>query len=256
MSSLMGIYGNVGCGKGVLATRQAVKAISVNSEIDILTNFKMNLQQARPLDITDLIDMLESPVTPDTKEKLIIGDELYTLIESRLSGSALNRFMSLLPFQRRKRKVKIVAIAQLKSSLDLRYRYLEDLTVFGHDRPHKIAGKINTADFEYTLIKNFYSVDFTLKYGTAQKLFPLYDTAEVILPADILDLKAQVISQYPEKLDMQINRIIEKFELRKFDLTKITHNIVKDNLIKIRESLLYEPYVYVRLISQIERGND
>jgi hypothetical protein len=237
---LMGIYGDLGSGKTILSVNYAVKVYNANPENDLRANFKIDLPNFKYLEVENLLD-IEKRENPNTITQ-VIGDELYTWLESRVSPSKLNRFVSYILFQSRKRNIDIYGTAQLKSTIDLRFKDLEHITVYAFPRNPK-----SKDDFNYGYIINSRIVYYKLPYDKCKKLFDLYDSDEIVEPPDIEQLREEIVLSNPKKIKEKLNLVIKKIDKSGISLTKITHDSVKDLLIEIEESMVLEPYLYSRL---------
>ena len=242
---LMGIYGDVGSGKTILGVEVAYR----NPKIPVYSNIKLELPNYQPLEITDIFKLQASE-----SGLLMFLDEAYTWIESRTSSSDVNRYISYIGFQSRKRDIDIICTAQLRSSLDLRFKDMENLSVFCFDRPNP---KTSKEDFKYRIVKNMQFRDLTFPYKKAKKLFPFYNTYQVVMPFAFQELEAKIQTKAnPVSLKDTIVEIVKliqqnkNFHLSEFTNMKesnITHNYVKNWLIEIEKPLSFEPFVYTRL---------
>lgn len=227
---LMAIIGGMGEGKNVLMVYLATK-----SKREVYSNFKIHIPNYKPLKITDLLDL---------KNNIdVFIDEGYTWLESRTSGSVLNRYLSYIVLQARKRLIDIIISAQMFSSLDVRFREQCDVVV----KCQKIKkGKV-IKGFKYSFLfveKNKVRTYF-LKYKDAKKLFDIYDTYEIIEShvKDALILKLKETESPEEFWDeiVNISKAIKK------DVKKLTHPRVLNALAKNGFQSTYESQVYAYL---------
>jgi hypothetical protein len=259
---LMDINGDVGTGKTTLAVklvsdwyrRLEKKELLPSGKNNILTraNFDLNFPYFDFLEPQDLLDL-----EPSKTGTTVVIDEAYTWLESRISMSKLNRFMSYITFQSRKRDLDIIATEQLRSTIDLRFKDMSNFTVFGFDRPNP---KTSTEPFEYRIIKNSIMRyrDFVFPYKKAKELFGLFKTEQVIMPPDIEDLKADMIASNPQSLNKSIDLIVKEVkeklpEVFNRQVKEVTHDFVNDLLLRLEKPLAFESFVYVRLRSQIQQ---
>jgi hypothetical protein len=248
---LMGIYGNVGSGKTALIVYIASKSPNV----PIKSNFKINLPQYQPLEVSELLTL-----EPQKEGLFVIMDEAYVWMESRLSPSKLNRYVSYVGFQSRKRNLDIICTAQIRGTLDTRFRTLEHITVYAHDRPHK-----KTDDFRYTFFTNsglkhkIFKIDYdvmknVLFHSEEEKL---YDSMEVVLPPDIEDLQTEMEIANPVRLNEKVDSAINKLPVEPFlsinNFKDITHDFTKELCLRYAINFILEPYIYVRLRATIQR---
>src|SRR4030043_860537 len=112
--TLINLVGKVGSGKTLFMT-----ADSVNSGRPIYANYEIRHKKYRALTPELLMD-------PDLHGAVICLDEAYAWLESRTSGKDINRYMSYILFQGRKKDIDFYMSEQLLSSVDLRYRDMID----------------------------------------------------------------------------------------------------------------------------------
>jgi RecG-like helicase len=243
---LMDINGDVGSGKTLLASKIAIE----NPNVPVRANYEIKIPNFKPLAVEDLLS-LEATDTGT----LVLIDEAYTWLESRVSMSKINRYMSYIVFQSRKRDLDIITTEQLRSSIDLRFKDMSNFTVFCFDRPKP---KTSVADFKYRIIKGNKFKNLVYPFKKAKKLFELYDTKQVIMPPDIEELKADMIASNPTSLNKMVNDIVKdikkcKPEIFKKEVKEVTHDFVNDLLLQLGKPLQYESFVYIRLRSQIQQ---
>jgi hypothetical protein len=158
------IFGDVGTGKTLLAAIMAI-----HDSRKVLANFEIKI---------DRWSMLEPQMLNDIHEPtLVIIDEAYSWLESRMSGNAINRYLSYCLFQSRKRQVDFVLTAQLLSTLDLRFKNMADVY---------IVAERNRKGFVYTVVypgRRGRKV-LTMSLETASKYWDKYDTMQLINPID------------------------------------------------------------------------
>lgn len=162
---LINIYGGLGSGKTLLGVFILKKAYdggkNVFSNITVSFAQKINLEKFLDYNFPD--------------NSVILLDEVYTILESRLSTSNLNIYVSHIFFQSRKKGLDIITTSQLKRSIDVRVRALADIDV--------LAVRKNK-DFSYTV---FYNDElslpkrFVIPYKIAQRYFQYYNTKEIVM---------------------------------------------------------------------------
>jgi hypothetical protein len=242
----MVLYGDVGSGKTILGVQIVFRC----PKIPVYSNIPMNLPNYHPLEITDIFKL-----EPSETGLLMFIDEAYSWIESRTSSSEVNRYISYIGFQSRKRDLDIICTAQLRSSLDLRFRDMETISVFCFDRPKP---KTSKEDFRYRFVKGFKYHDLTFPYQKAKKIFPLYNTNKVVMPFGFEELEAKIKTKDSISLKQTINEIVEmikhdkSFHLSEFKAmseNKITHSYCKNLLVGIEKPLTFEPFIYEQLRS-------
>lgn len=173
--TLTGIFGNIGSGKTLLATMLAMYYADFPN-VRVYTNFKVehpNIELINPVKFVDLALHNEKHV-----KYLVFLDEVYGWLDSRCSASHVNRLLDIIGLQSRKRNMDIFYIAQLGSSVDLRYRDITDY-IF-------LCEKIPYHGFYYTLRwrtwRKVYEKKFFLPLHMAQQFWRYYDTTEIVKP--------------------------------------------------------------------------
>ncbi len=223
------VLGDLGSGKSLFLSLLGKTA---ERKMPIYSNFALRMKGVKKIDVGDL-EMI--------RNGLLLIDEAYLWLESRASSSMLNKYISHLIFQSRKRGFDCFISSQLHGAVDLRFRFLEDLTIYA------CGLNENEDGFEYIMRGWGKTGSYTLPYKTAEKLFPLFDTME-----------------YPEtaptefettKYNKEINKIIKKIRRDYNKPEKLTLKMVKDICIEkaITDHLLIDG-VYARLKREALRG--
>ena len=133
----------------------------------IVSNYKIDIPNYEEFNISKFINKKYSNC-------IILLDEGYVYLDSRLSMSQKNLLISYVLFQSRKKNVEIFMSMQLRSTIDIRFRSLTDF--------HVIA-ELKTDGFKYTLFNPNCLNEWTTSYLTFEKALPfmqIYDTNEVI----------------------------------------------------------------------------
>lgn len=221
---LISIIGSIGSGKTLLCVILASK-----SSKRVFSNFQIDIKNYNELEVIDLLN-LENDI-------IVIIDEAYTWLESRTSLSTLNRYLSYIIFQSRKRNLDVFTTSQMFSSVDIRFREQSNIII-----------ECNRIDdnFHYTFKdvgKRIIST-FVLPLKNAKKYFKLYDTNEIVEPNRKNELEFNILEQYPNKLLERV-KIISK-EIKE-NLKRITHDSIKASLLLNGYNTKYEKYVYLYL---------
>jgi len=227
---LVAIIGSIGSGKTLLMVLFAFL-----SSREIYSNFKISLSRYKALEVMDLLEL------KDNIDVLI--DEGYTWLESRTSGSILNRYLSYIVLQSRKRTIDIIISAQMFSSLDVRFREQCDLII----KCEKIVKKKKIAGFKYSFlfVESNLERTFFLDIKEARKYFDMYDTYEIVEPHKIEQMRLKLLEDdNPKELWERLESITEKI---KDDVKEITHPRVLNALLKNGFKASFEPQVYVLL---------
>ena len=158
------ILGNLGSGKTLIMT-----ILSLFGYKQIWSNYKINSKKHHYLDIPDLFDL------PDNINLLI--DEAYAWLESRVSSSTLNEYLSSILYHSRKALTDIYLTTPELSTIDKRFRKLADFFIFCEHRSN-----LDTDDFHFLFYdknNNSYG-SITLLYSEAKEYFKLYNTFEKV----------------------------------------------------------------------------
>ena len=183
---------------------------------DIYCNFSLEYDNATKVSVEDLETI---------NEGLLLIDEGYIWLDSRLSQSNLNKYLSTFIFQSRKRGFDIFMSAQLESSLDLRFRHLQDLKVFCSGLKEVRVNTEKKEAFEYLLggwgnVKKFY---LPLEYAK-RNLFDKFDTTE--FP------ETEVTKFEPKKWNKIIDKWTDFVEENYGNNDDITRGMIEDILIE------------------------
>jgi hypothetical protein len=233
---LIDISGPLGTGKTLFMTWLASKV----KDRPIYANYHLKMPNYRELKMADLLGF-------KNEQAIICIDEAYVLLESRNSMDIMNQYVSYILFQSRKRGLDFIVTAQLNSTLDLRYKELTD--VFISAAKSKIG-------FQYAIKYAGRAKLFTLPFKQAEKIYPLYDTTELVIPQRMHEMVDEIENIDPEVLDRKVTVAVKKIELLDAleGLKRVTHDDVKNWLLEIREpSCSIEPYVYARLNANIRQ---
>lgn len=158
------ILGDPGSGKSTLAAYVARK-----EEKDVMANFLLRIPNFVPLTASNALK-IERPTH-------IIIDEAYSLVESRTSSKAENRFWSYVLMQSRKRSIDLTLIAQLASMVDVRFRELTQIVIVAQ----RVEGGFHYRAQRRSVTAGAGVVEFDISLEkAAEEIFPYYDTDEII----------------------------------------------------------------------------
>lgn len=253
---LTGIRGKGGSGKNTYWAYHIYKNKILRDKINKITNFDFIAPKVEKFDTVKLLDMEE---VLDDDELYICGiDEAYVEFDCRNSMDLLNKLNSVLMFQARKNNMSMVGISQL-NVLDLRWRELEEKTIFCFDRPILDKNlKPYKGDFHYALLSPYRKpVKFTMHYFTASKVFKFFKTKQKILPHDIDELKMRLNLRNTKKRKEVVMKLVDEIlnAYPKLDKKTLTHDWLKNTFLDldIPECANYlESYVYVRLRAKLD----
>lgn len=214
--------------KMILDTKQQVLANYAIYEDDEKTKKHPNVKD---LEIGELLHL-------PYEKCYVVLDEAYAYLESRVSMSKLNLYMSYILFQSRKRGITFILTAQLANSLDNRFLNLADIII--------VANQVKDG-FMYVITNGRVFRKILMNWKQAEKIWNKYDTSQVILPPQIQDLETQVQILDKKKLKQKIDELEEKFKQEYPDIKKISHALVDGFLVDLEESDVYSSYLYARL---------
>lgn len=230
------IIGNRGSGKTSLL---ALLATRMNDK-PIYSNFWLDLPNFKPLRIYDLLNL-------PTNIYMFL-DEGYTWLESRTSMSELNRYISYLLFQSRKRSMDIYLTAQLFSTVDKRFREQADYIVECYTRYD-----LKNDDFYYKVNESatYRTASFMIPYELMQYYFDVFDTDQIIEPhrKDIMEFhlvkdNAGLLFEQTEK----IAPIILKYLIKEYGKeSRITKDKVEEALLRNEIHTGYKKYIWLFL---------
>lgn len=222
---LVCILGAQGSGKTILMVYLASQ-----SKREVYSNFKIHIPNYKKLEIMDLLEL------KDDIDVLI--DEGYTWLESRTSSSHLNRYLSYIVLQARKRTIDIIISAQLFSTLDVRFRQQADVII--KCKKIKKGFRYSFLFVESNLIRTF-----VLKFKNAEKLYGMYDTYEIVEPYIKAELEASLRMKTPKDKWTEIKEIAL---VVKKDISKLTHPRVLNALMKngFKANLEEQVYAYLQ----------
>ena len=247
---LTGIRGKGGSGKNTYFAYHVFKNDKLKNDIKKYVNFDFEAPKVKKFNTIELLELEE------TEELTICAlDEAYVEMDCRNSMDLLNKLNSYLLFQARKNNMSMVAISQL-NVLDLRWRELEEKTIYCFDRPILDKNlKSFKGDFHYALCEPFKKpVRFTLKYHTAKKVFRFFKTKQKIMPHDIEELKMRLNMRNPKTKKEVVNKIVNEILGNYTDLDKktLSHIWLKNALLDLEIlEMSLEPYVYIRLMAKL-----
>lgn len=224
------IFGDVGTGKTLLSV-----IIALFDQRPILANFEIKDERWHNLEPQMLYDVHEPT--------LVIIDEAYSWLESRMSGNAVNRYLSYVLFQSRKRGIDFILTAQLLSSIDLRFKTMADIY---------ILAELTRGGFVYTVMfpGKHGRKTLTLSVETASKYWDKYDTMQLVNPID----DELLFKVTPNKADAlpEIDRAIQDM-LEEAEACKWTKGTVSDYCLENLLPHSYADIIYNRLKRKIQK---
>jgi len=231
---LISLIGNVGSGKTLFLVLLSY-IYSFFDKRKIHANFYIKLENCIALNLPNFIEN-------ERDNMIVFLDEAYTYLESRISMSHLNKAMSYVIFQSRKRNLDIYLTAQMFSTIDVRFREQTDILI----KCKRIIND-NFNGFKYKIINlNSESIKTMLfPMSEAKTYFHLYNTYEIIPPyqKDKMVLEILKNTDY-ERYKYKIHQIAESIKPK---LKKITHPSVKTLLFENGYNASIEQDVYIYL---------
>lgn len=232
------LVGDIGSGKSLIMTYFAKKY-----NIPTYADYRIDLPNCHILELDELIKM-------QYEEVLILLDESDEFMNNRRSMSDLTLFLDYVWKQSRKRKYEVVCSAQLMDVVDWRYIAKCPVTITALGQSKK--------GFEYLFtVKSIFgdrNHKFTMPMKTAESLFPIYDTYEVINPPDIDNLVFEI--QDPKKRLETIERVADLVQNNAIKLgidteKRLTEKKLKYILLNLGES---EELAYYVISALDKRG--
>lgn len=212
---LIAVHGNLGSGKTLL---MVIFGYLTNKHV--YANFNISYPNKDVKEFT-----LQTIKSKSVSNALVLLDEIYTLVESRTPHSDLNRIMTYILFQSRKKDLDIMVTAQLLRTVDVRFREMIDYTI-ECERVEKY--------FKYTIMNNKDGVfTFYLSFERAQEFFKMYNTNEIVTSKKIDNVVDNLMN------DEEKNELIElvKNELKKIECKKLNTEIINYILIKLKKDV-------------------
>lgn len=220
------ITGYMGSGKTLLSTD-----IALTSKVPVICNYKIESENVHPLELGQLLHL------PYEKCKVIL-DEAYAYLESRVSMSKMNRYMSYILFQSRKRGIDIIITAQLSGTIDNRFLDLADIF---------IVCKQTKKGFLYLISDGRNRILKSIPFNKASLIWDKYDTAEVIMPPHMADLETEINIMDKKQLKKRLDELEIKFHESYSNVKKITYAVIDNFLLDCEESDIFRGYLYARL---------
>jgi hypothetical protein len=217
---LINISGDRGSGK----TLKAVWCATLKSpQLPIYANFHINLPNYHPLELREFLQ-------DHYRNCLVILDEAYVYLESRVSQRGVNRIMGYIAMQSRKTNLDIILTEQVESSVDVRYRLLTDINIsceatyagvnYTYERLKRQTRRIGVRDQRYVVQRK----EILFPWIYLSTLFPLFDTTETI--ANIENMRETVdLTSTPEQREADANALADAL-FEKYPDQRITNGII------------------------------
>jgi hypothetical protein len=185
-----------GSGKTLLATHTARLYPGL-----VLSNYPLKLPNYRELSLAEIPNIEE--------QALIILDEAYKYIRSRLSGSStINNAISDLLFQSRKMSKDFLLTEQLNRTIDVNFRELADFVI----KAYHLDENLPTERFQYHLFEgasgNYLGGWEMTRHYAEKNLFPLYDTYHKIQSNK--DMGKELILVEPKDIQKELDKVLDE----------------------------------------------
>jgi hypothetical protein len=233
---LMGVFGNLGSGKTMLLTVFALRLVE-RGDYEVYANYTIRHPKIRKITPLELIN-----INPLEKRALLILDEVYAWLDSRVSTSTLNRYLSWIILQSRKRNMDIIYSAQLLRLPDIRLKELSDIIVLAENRQSGFFYK-----FIWQKGLSIFSKKIVLPYQQAKNYFNLYDTREIVEPIFFEKMRSQIMGEIDIKsLNTEIDKIVDMV-MPKIKNRKITKSLIEAVLLEIGKPRSLTDIIYGKL---------
>ena len=176
---IIGIEGGLGSGKTILMTRYLVKDYLKGKKI--YTNYHLKEIDYELIDMSRILDMHKNGF--NLNECSLGVDEITVFADCRRSGSVMNRLISYMILQSRKRNVDFYFTTQNLSMVDLRLVQYMDVQVICEKVRDK-DGKVIDGFSKYRVfdLRDVHNLTINRFVLDISKYYRFYDTREVILP--------------------------------------------------------------------------
>lgn len=237
------IVGNVREGKTLLAVYFAYKLHLQNSGLPIYTNFKVRYPEVKQVNVSELLDL------EGLSGGLMVMDEAYAWLESRVSSSNLNRYVSYFIFQSGKRGVDVIATAQLGSSVDLRFYDLAHIVVLARKN---VVDERFDYQFAVRCGADIRVVSRSLSFVDASLFWDDYDTGEPVAPLGLKELQFEMDKFDTVKINKRVDGVVERVLVDRvkfdwFNEKDVFRYQLEDWLLRAGEPLRLAPLVTNRL---------
>ena len=169
---IIGIFGNLGSGKTLLASILAYAF--KNKDYNIYANYNLKIKD-HYIDLSDPENFINVFKKINNKEKnLMVLDELYIFMDSRTSASIRNRIYDMIVLQSRKLNLNIIHTEQDPKAVDLRLRLITNYYFYP---------EFNKKDdiLYVTVFDNLYAQPIRkFRIENVSRFFNLYDTTQKI----------------------------------------------------------------------------
>lgn len=242
INTLVIVNGSLGSGKTLFLVIDGCRLHSNNKTI--YSNFNLKFPDGKKAKKLTL-DLL----TPELNNCTVLIDEAYAWLESRTSMKSINRYLTYILFQSRKRNLDFYLTTQLTSTIEMRFQNLADHQVTARFiKAHSLYSKsvflyeVKSYTTSGKIIKRMFTMDFKI----AKNYFELYDTREVIRVDKEADYMYELLKRNKKKYNEKLNSLASEV-MDILQGTKVTKDTVRVSLLEIQESIKFTNDVYGKI---------
>jgi SpoVK/Ycf46/Vps4 family AAA+-type ATPase len=218
------IYGNLGSGKTLLLT-----ILAFISKKPVVSNFKLDIGKSiREFDIRTFMKA-------EYQDSVVLMDEIYIYLESRLSMSKKNRYASYILFQSRKKNLELYGTVQLARTVDLRYRNLADCFIHAEGLT-KFGYKYTQYDLKKNSVRTIY-----LPIENAKQFYKMFNTNEIVM--DRKEFESDFFKTEEEKAEYvkkYASEIVGSFSGRTITKGMVSTYMFDHKLLKCYATIIYD----------------
>jgi len=238
------IRGTLGSGKTLFMVIEGCRLHAIGKKI--YANFNLKFPDGKKAEKLT-IDLL----TPDLSDCVVLIDEAYAWLESRTSMKSLNRYLTYILFQSRKRNLDFYLTTQLISAIEMRFQNLADHLITARLININSRSAYSKKQFQYDVISYTPSGKrirriFTISFDKARKYFDLYDTREVIAVDKEKDYMYELLKRNDKKYTQKLLELASEV-MDVLQDTKATKDTVRVSLLELQESIKYTNDVYGKI---------
>lgn len=246
------ISGKLRTGKGVLATREALKELNAGKKV--LSNYTIKHKNASKIDFFELLSLLEKP--RQNPPVTIVLDEVQGWLDSYVGQSHSGRIGSYFVFQSAKLGYNMIITSQIIM------RAFNTLRLLATHRYRANVDRKKKCFYYYILNPNNPDEDeltgcgFTISFEEASTFWDLYDTYEPVKPLGIDTIKADLLKHDPKKMmdfvSYQANIVTKLIDKEGIKL-RLTESLVKYLLLRLYQPTVFSKYVFLDILLNTDR---
>ena len=232
---LISILGDVGSGKTLLST-----ALAIMDDRPVFANYRIHIDRWKMF-------------YPETLLKvpfgsLVIMDEAWSLIESRLTGRGINRFFSYILFESRKLGIDILMTDQLSRTIDPRFRDMTNIEI--HCEAAIVGFEYHV--FRLSSYRYFVPKTFIIPYEVAELIYPFYDSWEKIdnIDSDLIFSITKDKTDIIKEIDGYVEAVMKLYPIGRITRSVVSDFCLRNNLSKQYVGMMYDRIVALRAQSE------